>query len=139
MKVRNEERNVVSLGLVRTSSNINSRRCNVTYLHRLTSQDEERLRALSQESRKLMYQNILDFIRLLDTNANAHTIHTGLDQDLLALIAGHCERVQEHFGRTGSFDFGNIMSLGGLGCEIRYRKSRRQGGSDALEIRTEGL
>lgn len=72
-------------------------------------------------------------------DANAHTVHTGFDQDPLALIAGHCERVQEHFGRTGSFDFGDIMSLGGLGCEVRYGESRRQGGSDALEVRAEGL
>lgn len=118
MKVRNEEGNVVSLCTSQKSLRIGDGCANVTYPHRFTSQDEERLRALSQESRKLMYQNILDFVGLLDTNADAHTVHTGLDQDPLALIAGHCERVQEHFGRTGGFDFGDIVSLGGLGCEV---------------------
>lgn len=55
MKVRNEERDIVSLYASQNWLRLDDRRAGVTYLHRFASQDEERLRALSQESGKLMY------------------------------------------------------------------------------------
>lgn len=40
---------------------------------------------------------MLNLIRLLDLDADAHAIDAGLDQDALVLIPGDGERVQQHF------------------------------------------
>lgn len=66
-----------------------------------------------------MYQDVLNLIRLLDFDADAHTVYTGLDKYPFILIARNCERIQKDFGRGLRFDFGNVMSLRGLGCEVR--------------------
>lgn len=110
-----------------------------TYPHGFTSQYKEGLGALSQESRKFVNQDILDLVRLLDANADAHTVHAGLNENPLILIASHCQWVQKHFGGTGSFNFRHVMSLGSLGCEIGYGQSGCQGRANTLEVRPKRL
>ena len=58
-----------------------------TYLDRLPPQDEESLRSLRQESRKLVHQDMLDLVRLLYPYANTHTVHRGLDEDTFFLVS----------------------------------------------------
>lgn len=41
---------------------------------------------------------MLDFVCLFYTNADPHAVDTGLDEDLLVLVARHGKRVQEDFG-----------------------------------------
>jgi len=58
-----------------------------------------------------VHQDILNLIRLLDLNANAYAIHTGLDQDSFVLIAGDCQGVEQDFWGTGGFDFGDVVAF----------------------------
>ena len=61
---------------------------------------------------------MLNLICLLDLDADAHAVYAGLDQHTLVLVSGYSERVEEDFGRSLGFDFRDIVSLGGLGCEV---------------------
>ena len=61
---------------------------------------------------------MLDLVRLLDLDANAHTVYTGLNKHPFILISSNRERGQENFWGCLRFDFRNIVSLGGLGREV---------------------
>lgn len=76
MSVRNEERDIVAL-------------------HWFPPQYEKWLRSLRQESRKLVYQHMLNLICLFYSYADSHTVHTGLDEDLLILISRNSHRIQQ--------------------------------------------
>ena len=106
----------------------------LAHLDRLPPKDEEGLRSLRQEPRELVHQNVLNLIRLLDLDAHPSAVHTGLDEHLLVLVSGDCERVEEDLGRAGGFNFGDIMPLGGLRGKIREGEGGCEGGADALEV-----
>lgn len=78
-----------------------------------------------------MNQNLFNLIRLLDPYADAHTIDTRLNQDPLAVVSGHDERVQENFWRSPGFYFGNIVSLGDLRREVGKSERGGEGAADA--------
>lgn len=59
----------------------------VSHLDGLSPQHDEALRALHQESGKLVAQNTFDLIGLLDLDANANRVHRGLDEHPLIFIA----------------------------------------------------
>jgi len=83
----------------------------IAHLDRFPPQNEECLCTLGQEACELVDQNMLDLVRLLYPYAYAHAVDTRLDQDLFVLIAGDCERVEQHFRGTGRFDLRDIMSF----------------------------
>lgn len=58
-----------------------------------------------------MDQDVFDFIGLLYSYADTNTVDTRFDKDLFVFIAGNSQRIEEEFGRTGCFDFGNIVSF----------------------------
>ena len=58
-----------------------------SYLDRFPPQDLKVLRALSKESRELVYQYAFDFICLLDLDADAHAVHTRFDEHSFVLIS----------------------------------------------------
>lgn len=62
---------------------------------------------------------MLNLIGLLDLNADADTVDTRLDEHTLVLVTGNCEGVEQHFRRCLCLDFWDIVSLRGLGCEVR--------------------
>ena len=53
----------------------------------LPSQYEERFCPLRQEPCEFVDQDVLDFICLLDLDADTYAVHTRLDEDFLILIA----------------------------------------------------
>jgi hypothetical protein len=110
-----------------------------TYLHWFPSQDEECLSSLSQESCELVYKDMLNLIRLLDLDADTNTVDAGLNQDPLIFVSGDRQRVQEDLWGSLCFNFWNIVSFGGLGCEVRETQGCRQGGSDTLKVRPQRL
>ena len=63
------------------------------HLHWLPAQDEERLSTLRQESCKLVDQDVLNLVCLLDLDADADTVDAGLNEDSLVLISRNGERV----------------------------------------------
>lgn len=65
---------------------------------------------------------MFDLIRLFDSNADPDAVYTGLDENLLALVASNSEGVQEQFRRRLGLYFGHIMAFGGLGSEVRDRE-----------------
>ena len=91
-----------------------SRPPQTAHLDRLPPEDEEGLCSLRQETRELVHQDILYFVRLLDFDADTCTVHAGFNEHLLVLIPGDREGIEENFGRAGGFNFGDIMPLGGL-------------------------
>lgn len=81
-----------------------------------------------------MDQDVLNLVRLLDLDADADTVDTGLDEDALVLVAGYRQGVQEDFGRGSRFDFRDIVPFGCLGSKVGERKGGSEGGADALEV-----
>ena len=73
---------------------------------------------MGQEAGKLVDQDVLDFVGLLDLDANAHTVDAGLDKDSLVLVSGNDEGVQQNLGGGLGFDLWDIVSFGGLGGEV---------------------
>lgn len=70
---------------------------------------------------------MLDFIRLLYSNANTDTVHTGFNEDFLVLIPRNRQGVEEQFWRGTSLDLGDIMPLGGLRSEVGDCEGSGQG------------
>ena len=58
-----------------------------------------------------MDQDIFDLICLFDPNADSYTVHAWFYTDLFILVTGDGQRVEEDFWRTGSFDFGDVMTF----------------------------
>lgn len=83
----------------------------VTYFDRLPSQNEERLGSLGKKASKLVDKDVFDFIRLFYPYAHSDAVHTGFNEDLLVLIPRNRQRIQKQFGRRGSLDLGDIVSL----------------------------
>lgn len=69
-----------------------------TYIDRLPPQNEERLRSLRQEPRKLVHQDMLNLIRLLYPYAHTHAVHRRLDEDTFFLVSRHGQWVEDEFG-----------------------------------------
>ena len=82
-----------------------------------------------------MYQYILDVICLFYLDAHAHTIDRWLYQDLLILISGYVERVEEDLRGACGFDLGDIVALRGLGGKVGEGESGGQRRTYALEVR----
>lgn len=59
----------------------------LTDLDRFPPQNEEGLCTLRQESCKLVDQNMLNFVGLLDLDADTDGVDAGLNQDTLVLVA----------------------------------------------------
>lgn len=110
-----------------------------THLDRFPPQDEEGLGTLFQEPGELVYQDVLDLVGLLDLDADAHAVDAGLDEDALVLVSRNGQGRQEDLGRCPGLDFGDIVSLGGLGCEVGKAEGRRQAAADGLQVRPKGL
>ena len=96
------------------------------HLDWLSAQDEERLGTLRQEAGELVYEDMLDLVGLLYSDANPHAVDAGLDEDFLVFVARDGERVQEDFWGTGSFNLGDIVPFRGLRCEIGDGQRRSQ-------------
>ena len=108
-----------------------------TDLYWLPPQDEEGFRALRQESRELVDKDMLDFIRLLYSDAHTDTVHTWFYEDFLVLVTRNRQWVEKEFGGSGSLDFRYVMSFGGLRGEVRNRKRRCQRRPDTLKVGTQ--
>jgi hypothetical protein len=65
-----------------------------------------------------MHQDMLNLIRLLDLNADAHAVYARLDKHSLVLISSDRQGVQKDFGGGLRFDFRDVVPFGGLGCEV---------------------
>lgn len=148
VEVRNQERDVISLpdgqspprsGVSRRHGAAAASSCQAdradsanTHLDWFPPQDEERLGALLQEPGELVYQDVLDLVSLLDLEADAHAVDAGLDQDALVLVARNGQGRQEDLGRRAGLDLGDVMPLGGLGCEVGQAEGGCQAAADGL-------
>ena len=61
-----------------------------------------------------MDKNVLDFVGLLDFDADPDAVDTWLNEDFLVIVPGHCQRVQQDLWGAGSFDLWDIMPLRNL-------------------------
>lgn len=110
-----------------------------TYRNWLSAQDEERFGSLCQESRKLVYQDVLDLVGLLDLQAYADRVDAGLDEDSLVFVSGDGQRGEEDLGGGLGLDLRDIVSLGRLGCEVGERQRSSQAATHALQVRSQRL
>jgi len=79
-----------------------------------------------------MYQDILNFVGLLDLDTDAHTVYAWLNQDSFVFISGDNKRCKQDFWRGLCFDFRHIVSFGGLRREVGEAQGGCQRGADAL-------
>lgn len=105
-----------------------------THLDRLSPQNQKVLGPLRQEPRKLVHQDMLNLIRLLDLDADADGVDARLDEDPFVLVPGHRERVQQHLRRLPGLDLGHIMAFGRLRGEVAQRDCGGQGRPHTLEV-----
>jgi hypothetical protein len=82
---------------------------------------------------------MLNLVGLLDLDTNAYAVYAWLDEHALVLVAGDCQRCQEHLGRCTRLNLGDIVPLGRLGCEVGETEGSRQTAPDGLEIWAERL
>lgn len=110
-----------------------------THLDRLPPQNKERLGALGQEARKLMDQDVLDLVGLLDLDADADTVDAGLDEDALVFVARNRQGRQQHFGRCLRLNLGHVVPLRRLRRKVGQAERSRKTAPHRLEVRPEGL
>ena len=58
-----------------------------THWYRFSSQDNEALRTLGHEPGEFVGQDTLDFVRLLDLDADSYRVHGGFDEDAFVFIS----------------------------------------------------
>lgn len=58
-----------------------------------------------------MHKDVLNFVCLLNLDADPDAVDARLDEDFLVLVPCNRQRIKKHLGRTDGFDFGYIMSL----------------------------
>ena len=68
-----------------------------THFDRFSPQNHEAVRPLHHKPRKLVTQNPLNLIRLLDLDADPDRVYRGFDKHPLVLIPGDCKGVEEDF------------------------------------------
>ena len=71
----------------------------VTYWYWLSSQDNETLCTLGHEPGEFVGQDTLDFVRLLDLNADSHRVHGGFDEDAFVFISRDGQGIKQDFLR----------------------------------------
>lgn len=81
-----------------------------------------------------MYEDMLDFICLLDSNANSNAVYARFYKNFLFLIARNRQRIKKKFWRSSCFYFRDVMSFWGLGGKVRYRKGSSQRRANTLEV-----
>lgn len=91
---------------------------------------------MCQEPGELVYQDVLDLVGLLDLDANAYTVDTGLDEDSLVLVTRNRQGCKQHFRGSPGFDLGDIVPFGGLGRKVGEAEGGRQTAPDSLEVGT---
>lgn len=74
---------------------------------------------MGQESSEFVDQNVLNLIGLLDLDADTNTVYTWLYKDSLVLISRNRQWVQQNLWGSLGLNLWNIVSFGGLRCEIR--------------------
>lgn len=133
VKIGDQERDIVALERISMMYHV----CQVHSAHfdRLPPQNKERLGALCQESCEFMDQNVLNLVGLLYPNADADTVDTWLDENLLVLVARDVQGVEQELGGAGGLDFGDIVSFGGLGREVGDGEGGGQRRAHALKVR----
>lgn len=72
VEVGDQERDIISLPTI--SRRIHQCLSSFSYLDRLPPQNKERFRSLRQKPRKLVHQNMLDLIRLLDFDTDTNRV-----------------------------------------------------------------
>ena len=68
-----------------------------THWHRLPSQNYETLRALHHETCKLMAQDSLYLVGLLDLNADSDGVNGWLDVNTFILVSRDRQRIEKYF------------------------------------------
>ena len=117
MEVGDEEGDVISLDLISKQVSCVSR--SQAYRHRLSSQDEEGLCSLGQESRELVHEDVFNLVRLFYPYANPDAVDRRLNKNALFLVPRDGEWFKHDLGRGLCLGLGDIVSLGGLRCEVR--------------------
>lgn len=74
----------------------NEKTCYI-YLYWLTAKNHKALCTLHQETRELVGEDALDFIGLLNGDADTQGVDRGLDQDTLLVVAADHNRVEQDF------------------------------------------
>ena len=89
-----------------------------TNLYWLSAEDEKRFCSLGEEPCEFVHKYMLNLIRLLNLDANTHTINAGLYQNSFVFVSRDGKRIQEDFRRCLSLDFRHIVSFWCLRCEV---------------------
>lgn len=97
--VRYEERYIITLQAIWAGITAAAK---ITRLNRLSPQYDEALCSLHHETRELVTEDALNFVRLLDPDAETDGIDWRLNQDTLVFISRYRQRVQQDFFRSAA-------------------------------------
>lgn len=82
-----------------------------------------------------MYQDILNFVGLLDLDADADGVDARLNQNALVLITRNVEGREQDLGRSLGLNLRDIVSLCCLRSEVGERQGCGQAAAHALQVR----
>lgn len=80
---------------------------------------------------------MFDLICLLNPNADADTVHTGFNEDLLVLVSRNRQGIEDELWGGLGLDLRYVMPFGGLGGEVRDCKCGGKGRPDTLKVRAQ--
>lgn len=81
-----------------------------------------------------MHEDMLNLICLFDADAHSDAVHARLDQHSLLLVPRDGERIEDQLGGCLSFNFGDIVPLGGLRGEVGEGEGGGEGAAHTGEV-----
>jgi len=109
----------------------------VITLDGLPPEDDKVFSALRQEAHEHLTQDSLEFVSLLDANANTDGVDRTLNQHLFTLVSADNDRVQQQFLVSPGLNFGLVVSLYYLGGEVLETHRSGQSKSDSIQVRSQ--
>lgn len=97
---------------------VGDQEADVVALDRFPAQNDKVLGSHHHEPGELVAENFLDFVGLLDGDADPDGVDARLDQDALLFVARNDDRIEEEFLAAPHLDLGFIVSLDDLRREV---------------------
>lgn len=128
-----------------------------THGESLTTENHKVLSTHRHEPGKLVAEDLLNLVRLLDGDGHADRVDRRLDENLLHLVTRHDERLEEDLGRSPvesaqspallrqqhsnipSLDLRLVMPLDDLGRKVLQREGRSERCPHSVEVRPESV
>ena len=116
------------------SVEVGDQEADVVALHGFPTKNKEVVRSHHHKAHKLMAQNLLNFVSLLNSNTDSKRIDRSLDENLLLLVSANNHRGQQQFLAAPHFHFWLVVPLHNLRREVLKAHRCCDGRSHRIEV-----